>query len=99
MRLSSNALCIALAVLAPLAVTAQSSPLTTGTMIVSGSAALERTTDQGSSVRATTINLAPSVQWFITSQLALGGSVLLGYASSGDTHSSTSELAHPLGSS
>ncbi len=85
----SRSMCIALAVLAPLVVTAQSSPLATGTMIVSGSAALERTTVQGNNVSTTAINIAPSVQWFISPHLALGGSVMLGYSSSGDAHSST----------
>ena len=79
---------IALVVTTPLAAFAQSSPLVAGSMIVSGSASLVHTTTEGSGTSTTTLSLAPSALWFVAPHLAVGGSVLLGYSSSGNNSSS-----------
>lgn len=83
------ALMLALLLLAPSLVQAQSYAIDKGSLMIGGTAGFSSTGGDGSDDRLTQIFINPSLQYFVTRGLAFGGDVAVQHFSQGDGGSTT----------
>src|SRR5690606_33508685 len=83
------ALGLALLLLAPSLVQAQSYAIDKGSLMIGGTAGFSSTGGEGTDDRLTQILINPSLQYFVTRGLAFGGEVTLQHFSRGDSEATT----------